>query len=314
MTWLLPNTWIEGSSLPSLSIVHQTQRLIFCICVTVIVSPILQDVQCSRCYLVGTSGASNICCTQEGVGSTCCWDLRLYQCFNPATALQPNTQCPQSGHLYVQAAKHHNKLVWPLPLDLLGNGVQRLVKCYYWRLPSIKMLNSFSYYVHWVFDHCYRVVLETIRRFFAAQFFACKPEYPVLPKFWPTAGGHFEKWLTLPTGCEFSMAQYPLLFPRYLSTHLPNLVRVSQNEQLVWYVELCRPTIHHSSKICYALLGIRAVRVRGVQWMCIIKYNITCPHPPMRATVPPDQCNISVRWHAVGRFIEPHRVYYEIFW
>ena len=38
------------------------------------------------------------------------------------------------------------------------------------------------------------------------------------------------------------MAQYPLLFPRYQSIHLPKLVLVSQNEQLVWYVELCRPT------------------------------------------------------------------------
>ena len=41
--------------------------------------------------------------------------------------------------------------------------------------------------------------------------------------------------------CEFAMAQYPLLFPRYLSTHLPNVILVKQNEQLVSYVELCRP-------------------------------------------------------------------------
>ena len=132
------------------------QRLIFCICVTVIVSLILQDVQCSRCYLVGTSGASNMCCTQEGVGSAGCCNLSLYQCFNAATALQPITQGPQSGHLYVHAAKHHNKLVFsihlgPLPLDLFGIGVQRLVKCYYRCLPSLMMLYIFIFVHNYVF-------------------------------------------------------------------------------------------------------------------------------------------------------------------
>ena len=42
-----------------------------------------------------------------------------------------------------------------------------------------------------------------------------------------------KKLLPRSPGCESAMAQYPLLFPRYLSTHLPNLVLVSQNEQLV---------------------------------------------------------------------------------
>lgn len=41
----------------------------------------------------------------------------------------------------------------------------------------------------------------------------------------------------LKNGCEFVMAQYPILF----STYLPNLVPSSQNEHLL-YVEQCRLT------------------------------------------------------------------------
>ena len=110
----------------------KTQMLSFCICVTVIVSPILQGVLCSRCYLVGTSGASNMCCTQEGVGSACCCDLRLYQWFITATALQPIIQVPRSGHLYVLAAKHHNKLVFSIhlwPLELLTLHLHDVRSC-----------------------------------------------------------------------------------------------------------------------------------------------------------------------------------------
>ena len=44
------------------------------------------------------------------------------------------------------------------------------------------------------------------------------------------------------SGSEFVMAQFPVFFLIYLSTHLPNVVFLSQNEQLLWHIVLCNPT------------------------------------------------------------------------
>ena len=160
MTWLLPSTWIEGSSIPSLSTFHQTAKAHFlhlcqCYCKH-------DTVWCTmRPLLLGR----HVWCEQHVLHARRSRQCRLLW-FPLVPVLQPSNslatiQRPQSGHLYVQAANNHNKLVfsrhlWPLPLDLLLNSVHKLVNCYYWHLTQPFLLPPLSVWLLSACGHSHR--------------------------------------------------------------------------------------------------------------------------------------------------------------
>ena len=60
---------------------------------------------------------------------------------------------PQCRHLYVEATKHHHYLIftialWPLPLYLLGQSKQWLIKGDHWCLSRIQVFHSILHDVH----------------------------------------------------------------------------------------------------------------------------------------------------------------------
>lgn len=48
-------------------------------------------------------------------------------------------------------------LLWPLPLDLLRQSKQRLVKCDHWSLTRVEMFHYIPDHIHGVLDHSHGV-------------------------------------------------------------------------------------------------------------------------------------------------------------
>ena len=96
-------------------------------------------------------------------------------------------------------------------------------------------------------------------------------------KFWPTIGCHFEKWQPQLPGWEFAMVQYPVLFQRYMSTHLLNLLLVSQTEQLIWYL-IPGPSVRDTDNCSRCTSALAAVNssqlILPVEWFKIVGLNI----------------------------------------
>jgi len=111
-----------------------------------VVGMVLQDVQCCCSHVMCSSCVQDVGCSQERVCCPCCRTLGLHKCLHPTTPSQPVPQCLQCCHLYVEATKHHHYLVftiavWPLPLYLLGQSKQWLIKGDHW-LSKIQVFHS----------------------------------------------------------------------------------------------------------------------------------------------------------------------------